>query len=425
MAKGKLNKETSEFLVNITAKKEEWAEVQKHAFKHIAKNIEVKGFRKGRVPETVLKSKISNEEVMSHAIKDIVKKLGESASKEVPEDVMILDGPTYKVEKLSDVELEIQFIYPVYPEFDLPDYKKLGVKFEKPKFDPKIINKEIERIQSSQATHEEKNGPIAKGDTATFDYSGSVDGTKFEGGTAEGHTMEIGSGQFIPGFEDQMEGMKKGDKKDIKVTFPKDYNSDELKGKEAIFKVEVKEVKTKKLPEINDDFAKSIGAPGVSTVDELKKYIEKVFKEQKLQQARASFQREAFEKMATSTKIILPLQLVGREMQNQENQFTEQMKQQGLTMEEYIKMTGMKEEVLRSQFKAAAEKRLVESLLFVEIAKVEKIELKDEDYEKEYEKLSKVYGETTEAIKGMITKQQMQIPMTNDKVIDTLIKYNK
>ena len=425
MAKITNSKETSEILVTVVADKSVWKEEQKKAFDNLAKDLEVKGFRKGQAPANVVKQRIGQQEVLAHGLTKMLNVLGKEAAEALPEDALVLDSPTYKVEKVSDAELELTFIYPVYPEIKLGDYKSLGIKYEEPKSDKDVATKEIERIRKMQATLETKDGAIAKGDTAVFDYSGSVDGVKFDGGTAEKHSMEIGSGQFIPGFEDQMIGMKAGESKDVKVTFPAEYHSEELKGKDAVFAVKVHEVKVQKLPELNDEFVKSTGVPNVKTVEELKSYIERIYQEQDIQRARSTFQKAAFAKIMESVKIALPAQLVVKEMKSQEEQFSEQMKQQGLSMEQYIKMTGVKPESLQSQFKNAAESRLKESLIFAEIAKAENIELKEADYEAEYIKLAKVYGQTPDGIKGMITMQQMQIPMTNDRVIDALIKYNK
>lgn len=421
MTKIEINKKTSEILVTVVAEKEVWLNAQKEAFKKLVNKLEIKGFRKGKIPADIAKKHISNMSKMEHAISDMLETLATEAAKEIKEDVLVLDSPTYKVDKISDTELEVTFVYPVYPEIKISDYKKLNTKFEQPEFKSSTIDEELKKIISSKSILKEKDGAIELGDTAIFDFDGSVDGEQFDGGKSENYTLEIGSGQFIPGFEDQMIGLKKGDTKDVKVTFPKEYHAKDLKGKEAIFKVLIHEVKIKTTPELNDAFVETLGAPGVKTVEELRVYIEKIFKEQDKQSARLNFQKKAFEEILEKTEIIVPAALIVKEMKNQENKFVESIKQQGLTLEKYIKMTGTTSEKLNSQFKQQAELKIKESLIFSEISKLEKIELTDADYEEEYKKLAKVYGQTEESIKGMITKSQMQIPMTNDKVIDFLI----
>ncbi len=425
MTKIELNKKTSEFLVTVIAEKKQWQEAQESSFKELAQKLVVKGFRKGKVPENIARKHISEIKKMENAISKVLDNLSMEASKEIKKDLIVLDSPTYKVDKISDVELEVTFIYPVYPEIKIPDYKKLGVEYKETKFEPKLIDVEMKKIVGSKAILEEKKGKIALGDSVTFDFEGSVNGKLFDGGKSDNYTLEIGSGQFIPGFEEQMVGLKKGDEKDLKVTFPKEYHSDELKGKEAVFKVKINEIKYKKEPEINEEFIKSLGILNVKSEKELREYIEKILKEQNRQSSRTNFQKEAFQKMLKDAVIPVPSALIVKEMQNQERVFEDQIKQQGLTIDKYIEMTGMKLENLKSQFKAQAEQRLKESLIFAEISKNEKIELSDEEYEKEYKKLSKVYGQPLESIKTMITKEQMQIPMTNDKVIDTLISFSK
>ncbi|NQZ66118.1 MAG: trigger factor [Mycoplasmatales bacterium] len=425
MSKSELNKKTSEFLVTLTADEKVWKDAQEQSLKELTSKLELKGFRKGKVPANIAKKHISEMQKMENAITRVLDELVKEAAKEIKEDLMILDSPTYKINKLSNTELEVTFIYPIYPEFEMPDYKKLEVKYEESKFDQKNVDQEMKKIVESKSTLEPKEGKIEKGDSAIFDFEGSVDGKLFDGGTSENFTLEIGSGQFIPGFEDQMIGLKKGDEKDIKVTFPKEYHADDLKGKEAVFKIKVNEVKAKKDPEVNQEFVESLGVPGIKSEKELREYIEKILLEQNRQASRAKFQREAFGKLLEKTEIVLPAALITKEMKNQESIFIDQLKQQGLTLEKYIEMTGMQMEVLKSQFKSQAESKLKESLIFAEIAKEEKIVLKEEDYEKEYSKLAKVYGQSEETIKGAVTKEQMQIPMTNDRVIDALIGFSK
>ncbi|TCG11153.1 hypothetical protein, partial [Mycoplasma todarodis] len=209
------------------------------------------------------------------------------------------------------------------------------------------------------------------------------------------------------------------------VTFPEEYHSEELKGKEAKFICTVKEVKVKETPELNDDFAKEINAPGVTTFEELKVYMKDVLTQQAVQKSRMEFKEAAFTEIKAATELAIPMSLVVKEMKNQEEKFLDAMKQQGIDKKTYMEMTGMEEKALQSQYKQAAEASLKDSLIFAEIAKVEKIELTDADYDKEYEKLAKVYQQKLENIKTMIQKTQMQIPMTNERVIDVLVANNK
>ena len=423
MAKRELNKKTAELSITVAANKTEWKGLQDKAFNKLSKNLMVKGFRKGNVPANIAKKHIQSQDVLAEALKKALDILVVTASKEIKE-AMILDSPTYKVEKVSDAELEVTFIYPTYPEMDLPDYKNMGIKYKEDKVDAKVIADELKKLQEQNAMLKTKTGAIAKGDTALFDFDGYVNDEQFQGGKAENYELEVGSGAFIPGFEDQMIGMKKGEKKDVKVTFPKEYQEKTLAGNDAIFKVTINEIKTKELPELNDAFVKELGIAKAKNLVELKAYLKEIFSGQKTQEARGKYQREIFTAIKDKAEIPLPVAIVIKDMKTLFVQFQEDIKKQNMTIEQYKKMTGMDDVKIESQFKQQAESRLRDSFIFAEISKLEKIEITEKDYDVEYEKLSKVYGQPADSIKGMITKEQMQIPMTNDKVLDVLIKAN-
>ena len=424
MATRKLNKETSELSITLVANKNEWKSEQEKAFNRLAKNVIVKGFRKGNVPASIARKEISSEEILTKALKKQLDKLVKEAAKELTAKEMVLDSPTYQVNKISDAELEVTFVYPLYPEVKLPNYKTMGVKLDKVKVEEKIVKDEIDKLLEQHALLINKEGTIAKNDTVIFDFEGFVDNKPFEGGKAENYELVIGSGSFIAGFEDQMIGLKKDATKDIKVTFPKEYHVKELAGKPAVFKIKVNEIKIKETPKLTDEFVKEAGIPKAKTVEELKKYIKEVFTEQERQNVRGKFQKEIFTKIKKGATIPLPSALVYKEIESLAKNFTEDIKKQGISMDQYKQMTGMDDKKLEQQFKDTAEERLKDSLIYAEIARIEKIILTDKDYDEELKKLSKVYGQPVDTLKGMITKEQMQVPMTNDKVLDFLIEAN-
>ncbi|NQZ29479.1 MAG: trigger factor [Mycoplasmatales bacterium] len=425
MAKRELLKATAELKITVKANQIKWEEAQAKAKTGIAANLKVDGFRKGKIPANLLNKYISQPEVWQKALPTMLDELVKEAAKEIKEEEIILDGPAYNVEKLTGTELEVSFIYPVYPEIKLSDYKNLKSKFVQPKLDEKAVDAELKNLQNMHSILVPVERKAKLGDTLKFDFEGFVGEATFQGGKAEDYELELGSGQFIPGFEEQLVGVKAGEEKEVKVTFPEEYHSEELKGKEAKFICVVKEVKVKETPELNDDFAKEINAPGVTTFAELKKYMKDVLTEQAIQKARMEFKEAAFTEIKAATKLVVPMALVTKEMKSQEQKFLDAMKQQGIDKKTYMEMTGIKEEALQSQYKEAAESSLKDSLVFAEIAKIEKIELTDADYDKEYEKLAKVYQQDLKNVKTMIQKVQMQIPMTNEKVIDILIENNK
>ena len=425
MAKVEFKKETSELHISVSADKITWQASQEKAFQTIRKHLTLKGFRKGQAPLEVAKKSISQSEIFTEALKSELDVLVQVAAKEIKEDLMILDSPSYNVEKISQEELTVTFIYPVYPEIKLPEYKNLGVKYEASKATAESVEEEINRVLESQVVMKEKEGSLAKGDIAVFDFEGFIDGKPFAGGKAENYELEIGSGQFIAGFEDQMVGLEKGKSMDVNVSFPEDYHVEDLKAKPAVFKIKLNAIKEKSKPALTDEWVASLNVPAAKTVAELKTYISDIQSNELEIEARGKFQRAAFDKIASEANIVIPAQLIAKEMHNQEHNFEAKLKEQGLSMKQYIDMTGMPKEAVYSQFKKAAETRLTDSFIFAEIAKLEKIELKDEDYEKEYAKFAKVYGQSIESIKGFVQKTQMQIPMTNDRVIDILIASNK
>ncbi|MCK5946022.1 MAG: trigger factor [Mycoplasmataceae bacterium] len=425
MAKRELNKKNAELSITVSATKEAWKAEQEKAFNALAKNLIIKGFRKGSVPAAIAKKEISTEDIFAKAMKKQLDELVKVAAKEIKGGETILDSPTYQVNKISDTDLEVTFVYPLYPDITLPDYAKMGIQLSPAKIGDKVVDEEITKLLGQHALLIDKKGPVAKEDTVFFDFEGFVDGKQFEGGKADNYELVIGSGQFIEGFEDQMIGLKKGDKKDVKVSFPKEYQVPELAGKPATFKVLVNEIKSKETPKLTDEFVKEAGIPKAKTVVELKKYIAEIFTEQEEQNARGAFQQKIFAKIRTAGEIPLPSALVYKEMQNVAKSFMEDIKKQNISLDQYLQMSGMDQAKLEKQFKTQAELRLTDSLIYAEIAKAQKIELTDKDYDAELIKLAKVYGQTVEALKGMITREQMQIPMTNDKVLDYLIKVNK
>ncbi len=425
MAKRELLKETAELKITVEANKIKWEEAQAKAKNGLAANLKVDGFRKGKIPANLLDKYISEPEVWQKALPTMLDELVKEAAKEIKEEEMILDGPSYNVEKLTATELEVSFIYPVYPEIKLADYKNLKTKFVEPTLDEKAVEAELANLQNMHSVLVPVEREAKLGDTLKFDFEGFVGEAAFQGGKAEDYELELGSGQFIPGFEEQLVGVKVGEEKEVKVTFPEEYHSEELKGKEARFICTIKEVKVKEKPEFNDDFAKEINAPGVSTFAELKVYMKDVLTQQAVQKSRMEFKEAAFTEIKAATELAIPMSLVVKEMKNQEQKFLDAMKQQGIDKKTYLEMTGMEEQALQSQYKEAAEASLKDSLIFAEIAKIEKIELTDADYDEEYEKLAKVYQQKLENIKTMIQKVQMQIPMTNERVIDVLISSNK
>ena len=419
-----LKKDSGELQIDVVANRKTWKEEQEKAFKKLSASLSLKGFRKGKVPVDMARKNISEQNILNEAIKEMLNILVKKASKEIPKDTMVLDSPSYKIQKISNVELEVTFLYPIYPEFTIGDYKKLDVKYVEEKVEAQNVDDEVKNLVNMKTTYEKKDGVIKKGDFALFDFEGFIDKKPFEKGKAKNHRLEIGSNQFIPGFEEQMIGLKADDEKKIKVIFPKDYQDEKMQNKEAIFKIKINEVQIKKVPQLSDKFIQELKIPNVNSVEDFKNYVKSFLIRQNTQKAREKFRTEAFKQLSKKTKINLSNSLVTNEILKQKKQFEENLKKQGLTLAKYLKQTNSTAEKFVNQLGESAKQNLINSILFAEIAKLEKIKLTDQDYENEYKKYAQIYNQSEESIKKAVSKEQIQIPMTNDRVLDLLIKYN-
>ncbi|MGL6125127.1 MAG: trigger factor [Metamycoplasmataceae bacterium] len=265
---------------------------------------------------------------------------------------------------------------------------------------------------------------MEKGDTIIFDFKGYIGDKPFEGGESERFELKIGSGSFIPGFEEKLVGLKLG-KNSIKVTFPKNYHVKDLANKEAEFKLNIREIKTFDLPKLDEEFIKTLNIKNVKTPIELKKYLLDLTKRENLEKARIKFKNEIFSKLISENEIPVPNTLMLKEVQILSKRFEENLKKQDITKKEYLQMTNMKSNDITKELTIEAEKNIKTSLLFAHLAKIEKIEAKDKDYEQQYQKLSKLYNiEDINMIKQMLPKEKIEPQIINDLVIDMLIKYN-
>ncbi|MGL5204675.1 MAG: trigger factor [Metamycoplasmataceae bacterium] len=430
MTKKTIDNKTSEMRISVTIPKEDWKNSQSKAFETLAKNINIKGFRKGKVPLTKAKELIDQSQIWEKAILSLLDKYVVIASKEIKDDEIILDHPTYTVEKVTSDELEIIFVYPLFPEFKLKDYKKTGIILDKEDSEEKLKKDVLEQeknLLSKTAVllpKEGKDAKIEKGDTIVFDFKGFVNKKAFEGGEAEDFELKVGSGNFIPGFEEKMIGLKLG-KNSIKVTFPKDYHVKELANKNSEFKLNIKEIKAFDLPELDEEFVKNLNIKDVKNKKDLRKYLLDLTKRENLEKARIKFKNEIFSRLLSQNEIPVPNTLMLKEVQMLSKKLDESLKKQGITKKEYLELTKMTNNDVTKELTVEAEKNIKTSLLFAHLAKIEKIVASEKDFEKQYERLAKVYNiEDVNMIKNMLPKEKIEPQITNDLVIDMLIKYN-
>lgn len=413
-------KEGNEGLLTVTVPAEKVNKALDQAFKKVVKQINVPGFRKGKVPRPIFEQRFGVEALYQDAI-DIL--LPDAYGEAIDEtDIKPVAQPEVSV---TQIEKGKDFIFEatvtVEPEVKLGDYKGLEIEKQETELSDDELQEAIDHSLGHLAEMVVKeDGVVENGDTVNIDFSGSVDGEEFEGGQAEGYDLEIGSGSFIPGFEEQLEGMKVDEEKDVVVTFPEEYHAEELAGKEATFKTKVNEIKFKEVPELTDEIANELDAEA-NTVDEYKENLRKRLAEQKATDAENVEKEEAITKATDNTTIDIPEAMFNTELDRMVSEFAQRIQQQGLDLQTYFQISGQDETQLREQMKDDAEQRVKTNLTLTAIAEAEKIEATDEDIDKELEKMSKQFNISVEDIKNTLGNTDI---IKNDvriqKVIDLL-----
>lgn len=386
------------------------------AYKKNIRRISVPGFRKGKAPRQLVE-KIYGEGVFyEDAINDLypsaLSEAIEESGYEYVEDKIDLD-----IVSVGKDGLVFKAVITVKPEVEINDYK--GLKAEK-KVEPvtdEDIDAEINRLQmrNSRLVSVEDR-PADNGDTVTFDFEGFVDGKPFEGGKAENYTLKLGSNHFIPGFEDQMIGKKIGEEFDVNVTFPEDYHAEELKGKPAVFKCKIHEIKATELPEVNDDFAKDVSE--FETLDELKADIKSKLEHQREHAAEHAFEDKLLDQLAENLKGEIPQAMYENRIDDQVRDFENRLMSQGLNLNSYLNYTGMDMESFRNTFREQAEKQVKIRLALEKIAQLENIQVSEEDIENEYSKLAEMYKIDVDKVKNFIPRKDLEKDLAVTKALD-------
>ncbi|MDQ0359397.1 trigger factor [Breznakia pachnodae] len=412
----KLN-ENSQGELKVKVEGEKWLEAQKKAFKKLAKDIEVKGFRKGQVPDEIAKKQVSEQSILMEAIDEVA---GHALQEGITEhDLWIIARPELGVDEVTKEAVMLNFNVTVKPEVKLGDYKGLEIKKDKVSVSAKEVDEQLEQLQTrfSELVVKE-GGEIKSGDTAVIDFEGFKDGVAFEGGKGENYPLEIGSGSFIPGFEEQLIGMKADEEKDIDLTFPENYGAEDLAGKAVVFKVKVHEIKEKTLPEINDDLIKDAEVEGVETVEDYKKYVKNNLKEQKEQTAQGKFENDLLEKLIENSEVVIPQVMIDDEVAQMMNDFAGRLAQQGFQLEQYYQMTGTSAEQLQEQMIPEAKQKVNVRLVLDKIAQVEKIEISEKDVEVEYEEIANRYGMEVDKVKEAINPDALNYDLRLQKAVE-------
>lgn len=395
------------------------------AFNKVVRQVNVPGFRKGKVPRKIFEQRFGVESLYQDAV-DFV--LPEAYSKALDETkIEPVAQPSIDIETIGKGQaLVVKAEVTVKPEVKLGEYKGLKVPAQDTEVTAEDVNDELKKLQERYAELAVKeDGPAELGDTVVLDFEGFVDGEAFEGGKSENYSLELGSNQFIPGFEDQLVGIQAGEEKDIQVKFPEDYHAEELKGKEATFKVKVHEIKAKHLPELDDEFAKDVDEEA-ETLDALKEKLEKQLKEKKESSAKAATQDALVEQVTANAEIDLPEVMIDNELDRMVREFEQQIQAQGLSMDLYYQFSGTDQNGLRDQMKEEAEKRVRANLTLEAIADAENLEATDADVDQEIENMASMYGLAADQMRQMLDLQGGADALKGDlkirKALDFLVE---
>lgn len=405
--------------VTVPAKKVDQAIDQ--AFKKVVKQVNIPGFRKGKVPRQIFEQRFGVEALYQDAV-DLL--LPEAYGEAIEETgIKPVDQPEIEVTQIEKgKDLTFNATVTVEPEVKLGDYKGLEVEKQNAELTDEELQEQIDHSLGHLAEMVIKEeGAVEEGDTVNLDFDGYVDGEQFEGGQAEGYDLEIGSGMFIPGFEEQLVGLNTGDEKDVKVTFPEEYHAEELAGKEATFKVKINEVKYKNVPELDDEIANELDSDA-DNVEEYKQNLRKRLEEEKKVNAENVEKEEAINKAVENAEVDIPEAMINTELNRMMQEFEQRIQQSGLNLETYFQISGQDESQLREQMKDDAEARVKTNLTLTAIANAEDIEASDEDIDKELEAMSEQFGISAEDIKKTLGNTDLiKGDVRVKKVIDLLV----
>ena len=391
------------------------------AFNKVKKTVTVPGFRKGKVPRKIFNNVYGETALYDEALNAV---LPEAYGKAVEESGLDIVGqPKFDIESIEKGQPWVMKAnVTLKPEVKLGDYKNLTVEKQDREVSDEDVDQRIEETRQSLAELVLKESAAENGDTVVIDYEGSVDGEVFEGGTASNHSLELGSNQFIPGFEDQLIGAKPGDDVEVKVTFPEEYHAEEIAGKDAIFKVKVHEVKTKELPELDDEFAKDADEE-VETFEEYKNKVRVQMTEEKEAHAKEVVEDLALRQAVENAEIVdgIPQEMVHEEVHRQMDFYLNNLSRQGISPEMYFNITGTTEHDLHEQFEEEAELRTKTNLVLEAIVKAEGLEASPEELEEEVKNLAASYNMEVDQVRSLVNDQMLASDITMKKAMSLIV----
>ncbi|MFC0522420.1 trigger factor [Pontibacillus salicampi] len=418
--------EGNEGQLTIEVDSKEFDRALDQAFKKVVKDVQVPGFRKGKVPRPIFEQRFGVESLYQDAL-DII--LPEAYSNAIDEaGITPVDRPEVDVDQIEKgSNLIFTAKVTVKPEVELGNYKGLEVEKQDTEVTDEDVVEELKKQQEQQAELVVKEeGTIENGDTVVMDFEGFVDGEAFEGGQADNYSLEIGSGTFIPGFEEQLVGKASGEEPEVEVNFPEEYHAEELAGKAATFKVTIHEVKTKELPEMDDEFAKDVDEE-VETLAELKEKTKTRLQEEKSREAENTMREELVNQATDNAQIDVPDAMVDTELDRMLKEFEQRLQMQGMTLDMYYQFSGQDEDALKEQMREDASKRVKTNLVLEAIAESESVQVTDEDVNEELENMASMYQTDVDQLKQMLggNTDMVEEDLKIKKAIDFLVAESK
>ncbi len=417
MSNWKLNNDSTGTL-SLEYSGDVWKEALDKAYDKNKDSVKVDGFREGNVPKEVFVKKYGIESLYSDAVDYLLENNYANALKE--HSVEPVSYPDLTIDSVDENGVKLSLIIAVAPELKLGKYEGLEVEVNTTKVNDELVDAEIEKLLDQNAEMIVKDGAVEKGDTAVIDYEGFKDDVAFEGGKAENHSLEIGSNSFIPGFEDGVIGMNVGDEKDIKLTFPKEYHSEELAGADVTFKVKLNEVKYRQVPTLNDEFVSELDFKA-NTVSELKQEIKDNLTKNFEMQKENTLNEMLLEKAAQNSEVTIPKQMIDTEVTRMINDTANQFAQQGISMEQYFQITGTTEEDLREQVRDDASKRVRHMLTLEKLIEALKVSADEKEVNDELAKMADMYSMEIDAVEQAIGgRAQLEYSVKAQKVFTSL-----
>lgn len=414
--------DTNRYELDITIDAESFAKACEAAYKKSVKKISVPGFRKGKAPRKIIEKMYGEDVFYDDALNDLYPAAIDEAADAAGVTIVDFADVKFDLKSMNADGVEFTVEVTVSPEVEIGEYK--GLKATKPSVvaEDKDIADEIERMRERASSMETvENRAAQNDDIVVFDFDGYVDGKQFDGGKAESYSLKLGSGQFIPGFEEQIVGHNTNDEFDVNVTFPEDYHAEELKGKEAVFKCKLHEIKERKLPEVDDEFVKDVSE--FDTLDELKKDIAEKITKRKEENADREVESQIIEALVDGLKAEIPQAMINTKINENLRDFEYTLQMQGLNLQQYMQYTGLTLDALKEQYKEQSEKQVKMRLALEKVAELEKFEPTEEEIEAQYQEYADEYKMEIEKIKKAIPAKELVADLKVKKASD-FIKEN-